>query len=225
IYAYLLTTASSINNPDALVRSKIHFDAEDLEYPDFDIAILCTCRQFYAEALPVLYGGNRFHFDNPESLQTFRSDGLVTGSMASPTNRWTIDVPVFNFKKNPPGRLTLVKKLCLTFRDTDTTTRGRNLPPETLQRHIFSTWKLFFHQRETSKHLEYELKFPALEDLTVDCRGLALEGKCLFAAALVAKFKTTSGLRKLAVAGVEHEKTLNRLKKGLLRDDGTFVVL
>ncbi|KAL8922351.1 MAG: hypothetical protein Q9208_005204 [Pyrenodesmia sp. 3 TL-2023] len=228
IYGQLLTTTSPIKNLGELVRSKMYFTSY-LEQPDLDARILRTCRLIYTEALPILYGENDFHFDTLESLETFRSNGLATGSwifdsIQAFTHVLDIRVPRFGFKKNPHGRLKLVKKLCLQFHDT--TGYQRHSAPKDLRKSVFGKWEPFFHEKERpgSPKLEFEIKFPALEDLTLDCRGLALGREGLATAALIAKFESSVGLTKLAVVGVEHEKTLSRLADGLLRKGGTYVV-
>ena len=91
-----------------------------------DATVLRTCRQMYAETLPILYGDNTFFFNTVYALNTFRKEGLATTqceSLISCPGLWLIDIlgkkfrysvtPTFNLEANPNGRLSMIKKLWL----------------------------------------------------------------------------------------------------------------
>ena len=96
IYEHLLVLDSPVQSPgslvqsrlyfefdplDSLVRSRLHFTFNPLERPTLQVAILQTCRQVYEEALPVLYGLNRFVFGSPECIRAFHFAGLASGML------------------------------------------------------------------------------------------------------------------------------------------------
>ena len=83
IYRYILTTSTIIRKAADLVEQTtiglIAPDESDTSIIlDIDATVLRTCRQMYAETLPILYGGSTFCFTNVSALDTFRKEGLAT---------------------------------------------------------------------------------------------------------------------------------------------------
>ncbi|KAL8784775.1 MAG: hypothetical protein Q9213_003755 [Squamulea squamosa] len=210
IYEYLLTTSATINKPGTLVESKNRFARGFTDRPGLEIAVLSTCHQVYDEALPVMYGQNTFSFYNLKDVEAFRSNGLVTAKTTNPTNTFDIDVPLFGFRSNPQGRLALLKMINIHF--LDDYFGGRDI-----MRH----WEPFF---EPSRSLRYETRFPAVEKLCLNFMALELGMEGLEPSPIVRKFKVDQGLRGLEVVGVQHIATLDRLRKGLVREGGEFIV-
>ena len=83
IYRYILTISTMIKRGAELVEQTtlglIAPDEGDTSMIfDIDATVLRTCRQMYAETLPILYGDNAFYFMNVRALDTFRKEGLAT---------------------------------------------------------------------------------------------------------------------------------------------------
>lgn len=77
-----LLVASCIDHPDRLVEDRISTliitRAQKAMYKlGIDTTVLRTCRQIYIEALPMLYGDNKFVFFSASALEVFRDKGLV----------------------------------------------------------------------------------------------------------------------------------------------------
>ncbi|KAL8834372.1 MAG: hypothetical protein Q9170_003782 [Blastenia crenularia] len=221
VYDYLLMGTTPIKYPGGLVQSKFRLGVDPPDHPDLDAAIIRTCRQVYEEALPILYVKNRFVFDNPECIEAFHFGRLATVRTEKTTR------PIFGLQAQPHGRLTLIKQLTIRFWTADEqylfgdTRRNGN--------RILNEWQSFFHEEPSDLVYSFDGKgfarFPALEKLYLDFSGLELEGEGLTTAPIVRKFFTAKGLRELQVAGIKHEGTLQRLKAGLVRDGGEFLVI
>lgn len=70
------------NHPDRLVDDRlttlVTSKAQRALYKlGIDTTVLRTCRQIYIEALPMLYGDNKFVFFSASALDLFRDKGLV----------------------------------------------------------------------------------------------------------------------------------------------------
>ena len=82
IYRYILTTSPIQRAADLVEQLTSGLIARDVSDPSMNLAIdarmLRTCRQIYAETLPILYGDNTFCFTNLSALDTFREEGLAT---------------------------------------------------------------------------------------------------------------------------------------------------
>lgn len=83
IYRYILTTSTIIKRAADLVEQTtlglIAPDESDTSIVlAIDATVLRTCRQMYAETLPILYGDSTFCFTNVSALDTFRKEGLAT---------------------------------------------------------------------------------------------------------------------------------------------------
>lgn len=81
VYEFLLV-AGVVTHPERLVEYKlVTLVYNESEQPfsnlGIDSTILRTCRKVYNEALPILYGRNRFSFSSPEAIKAFRVQGLV----------------------------------------------------------------------------------------------------------------------------------------------------
>ncbi|KAI9776626.1 MAG: hypothetical protein M1835_005457 [Candelina submexicana] len=76
IYKHLLVTSAVINNPlDSLKQSQNRRKAP-VTIPGLDAVILQTCRSIYQEAVPILYGDNRFRFMSGISTEMFATSGM-----------------------------------------------------------------------------------------------------------------------------------------------------
>lgn len=219
IFNYLLIDTRPILYPGRLVQSKRQFGVDSLEHPDLGVAILQTCHQVYEEGLSVLYGRNKFVFESAECIEAFHFAGLAT------VHTTKITRPIFGLKPQPHGRLTLIKSMVILFKLT-----GRETTYSDLRRTwILRDWQSFFNEKPSESPYHFDGKgfarFPALEELGLDFRGLELNGEGLTTAPVVRKFATTHKLKQLKVEGVKHEATLVRLKAGLVRDDGDFVAI
>ncbi|KAL8764799.1 MAG: hypothetical protein Q9209_007870, partial [Squamulea sp. 1 TL-2023] len=214
IYKYLLTTSATINKPGTLAQLKSRFAIGLTDRPNLEIAVLSTCHQVYDEALPVLYDLNAFAFAfafyGSKDVEAFRSKGLAMAKMRNPLDTFYVDIPTFGFKANPQGRLALLIMVDIHFLDD-------KFGNKDIMRH----WEPCF---KASWILSYELRFPAVEDLRLDFVPLNLGMKGLKPSPIVRKFKEVQGLRRLEIAGVQHIATLDRLRKGLVRESGQFII-
>lgn len=82
IYRCILTTSPikrAAESVEQHTRGLIALDETDpSNILAIDARMLRTCRQMYAETLPILYGDNNFCFTNVGALDTFRKEGLAT---------------------------------------------------------------------------------------------------------------------------------------------------
>ena len=135
---------------------------------------------------------------------------------------------MFNGKGDPSGRLSMVKDISIHLSVAQTFS--------TSDRH---SWARLFGKES--------LGFPMLEFLTLDFTDWNLggnEGLIVSAASrsscfvplraffltflqvrpLIDRFRGPLGLKKVVVKGVTHKKSLQQLKKGLMREGGSLVV-
>ena len=80
VYEKLLVSSRTIIDADKLVDKYEIYTAKDRAAPveDIDVPILYTSRTIYSEALPILYGRNRFYFSESESTERFGFSNLPT---------------------------------------------------------------------------------------------------------------------------------------------------
>ncbi|KAI9700732.1 MAG: hypothetical protein M1836_002101 [Candelina mexicana] len=100
IYKHLLVTSAVINNPlDSLKQSQNRKKAP-VTIPGLDAVILQTCRSIYQEAVPILYGDNRFRFMDGTFTEMFATNGMGLPS----------------WYKTVPSRLERIRSMDLIFR-------------------------------------------------------------------------------------------------------------
>ncbi|KAG7005238.1 hypothetical protein G7Y79_00021g051050 [Physcia stellaris] len=218
IYRYILTISTMIKRGADLVEQTtlglIAPDEGDTSMIlDIDATVLRTCRQMYAETLPILYGDNAFYFTNVRALDTFRKEGLAT--LWCEKRRYSM-TPIFNLEVNHNGRLSMIRKLWLDLGLKLGTTPSRIM--------IQHEWGRFLHQNQyDSCNSDETWGFPSLEGLTLDFSDWSLkEDEGLITRPFVDKFRGPHGLRDVVILGVDHKKSLAQLKRGLLRECGYF---
>lgn len=194
IYSHLLVSADPINSEQA---NKLIGDKRSVLLSDHNpisgisATLLRTCRKVYNEALPILYGRNVFIFSRPKAIDNFRDsgiDGFTRGrhifvnhnlsAMSSPLllllfwgfkYRLTSGKACDFRKREPQGRLTLLCCVVLKFLPEKTSGGGLwDIPPDPKE-----PWKIW--TRDFLNSRLYDLRFPALRELTLDFLELKLD--------------------------------------------------
>ncbi|KAL8890190.1 MAG: hypothetical protein Q9215_002620 [Flavoplaca cf. flavocitrina] len=176
IYRYLLTSREVITKPDSLV-DRHYIGVPDPRVLGLHVRILRSSRQIYEEALPVLYGENVFAFLSSRSLEAFQSKGLVEVhkyrfdrimSHIVPDPLGQPDSISFAFKPAPYGRLTMMRRVEIQFRDDCIYSRDLSSKRES----AVLEWRSFFNPYSTN--FDGRVHLPALSHLALDFTGLDL---------------------------------------------------
>ncbi|KAL8823801.1 MAG: hypothetical protein Q9191_005537 [Dirinaria sp. TL-2023a] len=229
VYAELLI-AGIIENAFYLVYDKVNtlvYSEKDQRLLKFkiDSTVLRTCRQIYDEALPMLYQDNTFVFSDSIQMSGFRDKGLP--EKPDPSN-YLLRVPAFRFAPCSQGRLSLIRKLVLNLTN-ETAQRsyrlvsGRWVPTRS---DIQSMWTEFFQENlyEDDRYRP-RIRFPSLTDLLLNFSDWNLTADdALVVRPFVQRLETAEKLNRLEIRGVLHLKSLEELRKGLLKENGIFVV-
>lgn len=194
IYRCLLV-APEIDNPSHLVNEKMRSLIIPASHPrliilSVDATALRTCRRIYEEALPVLYGENTYVFSTAISLETFKGEGLIRTACkpllyrshciqeaTNPDGSYPIAIVEdyctflysFNFQSTPHGRFQLLRRLHLEFSLEEETAIH-----DSQKCQLLCEWTPFFTENKYTDKALY-IKFPALEDLTLDFSGWELQ--------------------------------------------------
>ena len=141
IFKILLVSPVVICDAHKLVGNKEVMEINCPRVKGLEPAILRTCRAINNEALPVLYGYNRFYFDSPTALTDFAHHERTR---------------LFGPENTPYGRLTRVQHIILRLKSEFEFQRAdRNA--------LWLSWKFVLEPTPASM-----VEFPSLLDLTLD---------------------------------------------------------
>ncbi|CAF9927725.1 MAG: hypothetical protein HETSPECPRED_006658 [Heterodermia speciosa] len=232
IWAVLLVSPDPIQSPNRLLPSKTPLLSNDYHpIANLDAVILRTCRAIYNEALPILYGRNTFYFTSSHALFEFAGDDLPK---ALPTgDTFFLTGSVFNFQVTQAGRLALVRQLTLKLTSMDTSRNNWSIPsvppprPPRLPHRstlLYDWGRLLCMDGRLPGMYGDNAVFPALENLTLDFTDWALgQDEGLMTKPFIKKFNESGLLDRLTIKGVQHQQTLDELRKGLVKQGGVFV--
>ncbi|KAI4159298.1 MAG: hypothetical protein LQ342_006702 [Letrouitia transgressa] len=208
IYRQLLVSSTSIDNLREIMGISNSMLPRD---QDFDSAILRVCRQTYFEGHPILYGQNVFLFERGCEVMGFR--GFMYG-----LSRGNIPLGYED------GRLTFLESIIIRLRRKDSLNYSQTTPIEEVRASAWSLlgWNAIF-DTEGSRD---SYSFPGLRSLTIDFTEWHLDDADEIAVkTFVRKFSKCNYLRRLTIRGMSHQRNLDDLRHGILRNGGIFIVL
>lgn len=238
IYQHLLHTPLTIRGGELVEDACSTVIVPDKPPPamalGIDSAFLRICRKVYSEALPILYQENRFTFTQVSMLRIFRSKGLPEkGQKGLSKSLCLRQKPIFGFRAQPQGRLSLLRNVHLKFEHNPrySSLRGTHglatgdADSERVNLKIQDRWADFLGE-EMYDQLKGYVAFPALRRLVLDFSDWKLKrDEGLRIRAFVDKFRGKEGLRMLRTVGLRHEPTIELMRQRMLGSGGVMEVL